>query len=229
MRYLFIFSLFCLSSVFAQYEPMWEYEFRFPNITHVIGLGNTDNDPQPELVVKQEEPWLDHPYQLIVFDLLSGEEEWVSDEFYRIYTEPEKGTRLVDVDGDGILEILLLVEEDPGEQMWILYKYYGGAGKREDRYTPQRRVRLSQNSPNPFRKSTVIEYEIPSRQKVVLKIFDASGRIVKEFDCGEQEPGRHKVIWRRENKDGEKLPPGVYFYLLKSDGKEGEKKAIVIE
>ena len=39
---------------------------------------------------------------------------------------------------------------------------------------------LLQNIPNPFSKTTSIEYVMPSAQQVTLTIFDESGRLVKE-------------------------------------------------
>ena len=38
---------------------------------------------------------------------------------------------------------------------------------------------LSQNYPNPFSSSTIIQYELPESQKVVIKIYDVRGRLIK--------------------------------------------------
>lgn len=70
---------------------------------------------------------------------------------------------------------------------------------------------LLQNVPNPFAKTTSIEYTIPSAQQVTLTIYDESGRLVKELVNGVQSAGNHKVSFEQENLQG-----GVYFYQMKS-------------
>jgi hypothetical protein len=70
---------------------------------------------------------------------------------------------------------------------------------------------LLQNVPNPFAKTTSIEYAVPSAQQVTLTLYDESGRLVKELVNGMQSAGNHKVSFEQENLQG-----GVYFYQMKS-------------
>jgi hypothetical protein len=59
----------------------------------------------------------------------TGEDVWESDDFYYIHTEAPNQPRLVDVDHDGLAELIMLVEYDPGYAVWTMYKYDGTAGK----------------------------------------------------------------------------------------------------
>ncbi|MFN8308378.1 MAG: T9SS type A sorting domain-containing protein [Chitinophagales bacterium] len=70
---------------------------------------------------------------------------------------------------------------------------------------------LLQNIPNPFTSQTAIEYVIPQKAEVTIRIFDEAGRMVKVLVNGTQTEGRHKVTF----EDGE-LQNGVYFYEMKS-------------
>ena len=70
---------------------------------------------------------------------------------------------------------------------------------------------LLQNVPNPFSKTTSIEYTIPTAQQVTLTLYDESGRLIKELVNGNQAAGSHKVSFEQEN-----LQSGIYFYQMKS-------------
>jgi len=65
---------------------------------------------------------------------------------------------------------------------------------------------LEQSYPNPFNPSTVIEYQIPARSHVTLKVYDAVGREVAVLVDEEKPAGRYPVTW-----DAGTLPSGVYF------------------
>ena len=73
------------------------------------------------------------------------------------------------------------------------------------------RFALEQNFPNPFNPATVIEYELPTRGVVTLKVFDLLGRDVATLVDGELEAGTHKAVF-----DASRLSSGVYFYRLQS-------------
>jgi endo-1,4-beta-xylanase len=66
------------------------------------------------------------------------------------------------------------------------------------------------NSPNPFISRTSINFEIPGRSYVDLKIHDVSGRELKTVFSGEMEGGSHSVEWNAKN-----LSAGIYFCLMK--------------
>nr|WP_228084941.1 S8 family serine peptidase [Mucilaginibacter sp. JRF] len=63
--------------------------------------------------------------------------------------------------------------------------------------------------PNPVIVSTTIEYLLPQSGKVLLRVFDVSGRVIRTLVSGNQNIGTHKVDF---NMSG--LPAGVYFYNL---------------
>ncbi|GAB1441633.1 hypothetical protein MASR2M39_04670 [Ignavibacteriales bacterium] len=70
---------------------------------------------------------------------------------------------------------------------------------------------LSQNYPNPFNSSTIIEYTLPKDGLVSIKLYDITGRLVKQL-VNEQKPtGRHKTTIESGN-----FASGVYIYSLRS-------------
>ena len=70
---------------------------------------------------------------------------------------------------------------------------------------------LLQNVPNPFSRTTNIEYTIPVAQQVTLTLYDESGRLIRELVNGMQAAGNHSVSFEQDN-----LQSGVYFYQMKA-------------
>lgn len=97
-----------------------------------------------------------------------------------------------------------------------------------DEYSGEYRFKLYQNTPNPFGGKTSITYEIPDRSFVSLKIYNATGQLIKIIEEGEKEAGRYTYVWDGYNKYGNKVPAGVYFYNLEADRNRIIKKMILI-
>lgn len=76
---------------------------------------------------------------------------------------------------------------------------------------------LSQNYPNPFNPSTIINFQIPKRSFVQLKVFDLLGKEVAVLIDGERGEGNYN-----ETFIGTNLPSGVYLYSLNVQSAEGE-------
>jgi tetratricopeptide (TPR) repeat protein len=74
---------------------------------------------------------------------------------------------------------------------------------------------LSQNYPNPFNPSTKISFDLPADSRVKLVVYDMLGREVMRLVNDEFKfAGKYEYEF-----SGESLPSGVYFYILKIDGK----------
>jgi hypothetical protein len=77
--------------------------------------------------------------------------------------------------------------------------------------------------PNPFIRSTVIQYHVPAKTNISLEIYDITGRTVKTLVSEAKEPGIHKVTWSAEG-----LATGMYFAKLVVDGCGGETKKLIV-
>ncbi|TNE71733.1 T9SS type A sorting domain-containing protein [bacterium] len=74
-------------------------------------------------------------------------------------------------------------------------------------------VELKQNFPNPFNPTTVINYQIPVKQKVLIEVYDIIGRKIQTLVNAEQLAGQYTVTF-----NGSNVASGVYFVRLKSGG-----------
>jgi len=81
--------------------------------------------------------------------------------------------------------------------------------------------------PNPFSQRTLISYQFPTTGRVVLRVYDASGRVVKTLENGVQERGSYAVSWDGRDDKGRTVSNGVYFYRVDAPGLKDTKKAVV--
>jgi hypothetical protein len=84
--------------------------------------------------------------------------------------------------------------------------------------------KLDQNYPNPFNPSTKINFELPKTSEADLKVYDASGRIVKTLYSGFLSAGKYSVDFSANG-----LSSGIYFYSLTTGEFKESKKMILIK
>jgi aminopeptidase N len=83
---------------------------------------------------------------------------------------------------------------------------------------------LEQNYPNPFNSTTTISYQIPERERVVLKIYDILGREVTTLVDARQFSGFYDYQWHPQN-----LASGIYFYRINAGSVQLQKKMVFLK
>ncbi len=73
---------------------------------------------------------------------------------------------------------------------------------------------LFQCYPNPFNPFTTIQYSIPQRNNVILKVYDILGNEVATLVNEEKPAGTYEVEFKSHSDGGQNLPSGVYFYRI---------------
>jgi len=91
-----------------------------------------------------------------------------------------------------------------------------------------RAFRLEQNVPNPFNPVTTFEFTLPKAGRATLTVYDAAGRTVKVLVDKSLDAGLQKAIWDGTDSGGTKVPSGVYFYELKSEGLQTSRKLVIV-
>jgi hypothetical protein len=88
---------------------------------------------------------------------------------------------------------------------------------------------LFQNFPNPFSESTTIKYQLPSRGKISLKIYDVAGKLVNTLVDREQTAGDYSVRWYGRDDQDRELPSGVYFCRLRAGDFASFEKIVLVK
>lgn len=84
---------------------------------------------------------------------------------------------------------------------------------------------LAQNYPNPFNPSTTIEFSIPERTKVTLRVMNLLGEEVSRVIDGQYyEQGTYRADFIAED-----IPSGTYVYRLEAGNHVMSKKMVLMK
>ena len=75
---------------------------------------------------------------------------------------------------------------------------------------------LYQNYPNPFNAETIIQYQIPRRSWVAIKVFNLAGEEIRTLVNEENQPGDFTVAWNAKDSFGKDVPSGIYIYVIRA-------------
>ena len=88
---------------------------------------------------------------------------------------------------------------------------------------------LALRSENPLRDgSAKITFGITQKEKVELKVYDVTGRLVKALANREFAAGEHSLYWDGSSDDGQLVARGVYFYQLRTPSFVSQRKLAVL-
>jgi hypothetical protein len=87
---------------------------------------------------------------------------------------------------------------------------------------------LGQNYPNPFNPITTIDYQIPIRSRVSLKIFDVSGKLVRTLVDEYEGAGSHDALWDGKDSFGKTVASSIYFYELRAGSYRETKRMVLL-
>jgi hypothetical protein len=89
--------------------------------------------------------------------------------------------------------------------------------------------RLMRNYPNPFNPETRIEYHLPKSCRVRLSVMNMLGQDISVLVDGWESVGIHNAVWNGSDRNGMKVPAGVYFYRLIAGDRVFNQKMLLIE
>jgi hypothetical protein len=122
-------------------------------------------------------------------------------------------TILVDEGNEGTIDDTLEIENQ-----------VTGIGEDQGLLLTPNNYNLAQNYPNPFNPVTTIQYSIPQRSNVTLKVYDILGNEVATLVNEEKDRGVYSV-----NFDASHLASGMYLYRLQAGSFIETKKMILIK
>ncbi len=98
---------------------------------------------------------------------------------------------------------------------------------------PQR-TELCQNFPNPFNPETWIPFRLSRGSRVLFRIYDTSGKLVRQIDLGYLPPGDYTMRetalrWDGTNNKGERVASGSYFYQIITDHYTAVRRMVILK
>ena len=88
---------------------------------------------------------------------------------------------------------------------------------------------LHQNFPNPFNPITILRYDLPEDNFVMLTVYDMLGRMVVQLVNTTQEAGFKSVQWNAKDSMGRPVSAGVYLYQIQAGEFVQTKKMVLLK
>ena len=95
-----------------------------------------------------------------------------------------------------------------------------------------KKTTLLQNFPNPFNPETWIPYQLAQEEDIAIKVYSASGQLVRTLNIGRKPTGAYTskeraAHWDGTNSSGEQVASNVYFYTIQAGDFTATKKMVV--
>lgn len=87
-------------------------------------------------------------------------------------------------------------------------------------------VSMGMSFPNPFGTFSAIQFTLGRDARVELGIYDAGGRLVRSLIDGTRSAGVHRATWDGRDGNGERVAPGLYFYVLDAEGTRVSRRTV---
>ena len=89
-------------------------------------------------------------------------------------------------------------------------------------------LRLRGAYPNPFSRTSMILFEIRSKQEVKARVYDVRGRLVSTLPTMEMSPGIRQVSWEGSDHRGASVASGVYFVKIETEHAEKSLRVLLV-
>ena len=126
----------------------------------------------------------------------------------------------------GLYDVVVINPYDATGQLVDAFEVTGGPTPVNN--TPKD-FALRPSYPNPFNPSTTIRFDIASRSRVELRVYDVSGSLVRTLVDEDMPAGSHQVQWNGRNDAGDPASSGVYFYRLTAPGFSDVRKMTLLK
>jgi hypothetical protein len=136
----------------------------------------------------------------------------------------------------GLYKVVSYIETRPGLDSVPgnnkIERYYyaartSGSGPAGEVTTLPQTYGLMQNNPNPFSGLTAIRWQIPSESRVIISIYDATGRVIRTIENGNYLAGYYNSVWNCTDDHNRKVSAGIYFYELRANNYIARHKMVI--
>lgn len=142
---------------------------------------------------------------------------------------------------EAISDILLLKSNFSADSAWTLFDNFNAPTVRSINYQMRTAVttdfgrtlpnsfKLYQTYPNPFNALTTISFDVPSRENVVVDVYNLQGTHVTTLTNKSFDAGHHQIQWDGRNASGVSAGSGVYFIRIQTSRHVATVKTILLK
>lgn len=210
----------------AEGNQLWVFEsenMRYFNDFHIDGSDNcyimnqVTIDPFPHKIFNSLFPIS----TLITVNAAgNGEEEFfIGDEYAEFY-----GKDLVPHADDRLLLAGNIGNQSFFQGLHFFETQHDGSLGTTDHETAIQKNKLGQNYPNPVISNTTIPFYLLNTERVSIKLYSSTGRLINELANDTFNSGTNTVVF-----DAQILSPGIYFYQLTAGKFKQARKMIVVQ
>jgi hypothetical protein len=172
-------------------------------------LGDIDGDGLLEVIVGGSY------YSLYALNGENGSVLWS----YPTYAIINSSAALGDIDDDGYLEVVV------GSSDQSVYALNGQPSRVGEHISSQIMFTDLQINPNPFCDEVTFDFSrVCKAEDIKLKIYDAIGKMVKEFS----HLSNQQIIWNGIDEGNRELPSGVYFLKIEAGEHTATMKLLLV-
>jgi hypothetical protein len=84
------------------------------------------------------------------------------------------------------------------------------------------------NHPNPFSGKTTIEYTLSETGRVIIDVYDLSGKVIKRLVNDDILPGSYSITWDATNENGTLVNDGFYFFKVSQGNQSVTEKMVLL-
>jgi hypothetical protein len=88
--------------------------------------------------------------------------------------------------------------------------------------------RLHPMSPNPFAQGSTVRLALPAPERVTVRVYDPSGRLVRTLVDAPLPAGEHRLDWDGRDASGRRVASGVYFVRAEAGRQSGSRKVVLL-
>jgi len=168
--------------------------------------------------------------RLLFIDVKANKIKYTLNQRQGISQDGYLGYAFYDIDNDGYPEVIC--KWYSGSDSTYKLRIYGGSASgvtMPGQLLAKKATPFLKNMNNPISGPAKIEYYVTGFSNVLVNIFDADGRMIRNLVNSKQPIGEYSVIWDGKTSDGQSLAAGQYFYQLKIGDFISTKKVIAVK
>ncbi|NQT24859.1 aryl-sulfate sulfotransferase [candidate division KSB1 bacterium] len=132
----------------------------------------------------------------------------------------------VELEGDDNIVLRLNIIEEGQNLNWL--RFVNTTSNVPEKSAIPLNYALHQNYPNPFNPETRIDYQIPAKSDVLIRIYNVAGKLVSTLLDEALSSGQHQVLWDGRDSHGVQQASGLYLISMQAGSFKAVRKITLL-